>query len=820
VGNDPAANTAGNICSVATFPTTPLPWFSANSNVCGDYKKAGNTVNRVDEIKVVCQGDATGNLRVPYTLTYQQNTGGATCTGPADVKNDSPSKCNKGVATVSGDIKVFAGAWLDVTKQTRPGGQSQPFTFTATGPAGSKVIALTGATLSPTSTSGGTYHPATIDLASNSTSFTLQDGQTARVFINALGSAQTLTVVETAETGWDPTVSINCVATAGAPPLSSNNATRTMSADLSASNYAAACTITNTKRPTLTVSKTSLGDVGTFTFTGSNGWASQNISTATAGVPVAGTTQILTQNVATTLSETAVAGYRLAALSCSGLGAGGNASYDLVTRTVDLDAAAMAPGADVVCSFINQRQRTLSVSKSVTPLTDPGLFVLNADGSSSAAGGHGNSVNRVVDVGSSVNVSEVAGPGTDLANYSSSYSCNTTPVLAGSGTTAGFTMPNADIDCIFSNIRRSASLTLAKGLAAGNYRRRRHCHQYGLHQRRQLRAVDQHRQQHYDGGGVTVYAGESGSISESFSSGNPLNYNATLGCSGSAGLSGSTLTVAPEDTAIVCTYTNARRSASLVLRKTWIDAIPGDTVTVSSTGFLNNASSGAAVSTGNNTVTGAPVTVYAAESGSISESFSVGDPAAYTATLSCTGSSGLSGSTLTVSPDDTAIVCTYSNETLKPQLTLLKLLAVMSDPLNGTSNPKSIPGAIVSYTLRVTNSGPGTVDNNTLIITDPLPAQVELYVGDLGGPGGGGPVVFVNGSPSSGLSWTYTSLASLTDLLDFSNNNGATWTYVPVPDGAGFDPAVNRIRLRPAGIMNAAGGGNPYVEFVFRVRVK
>ncbi|MFN3587360.1 MAG: hypothetical protein ACK4UT_07640, partial [Moraxellaceae bacterium] len=155
-----------------------------------------------------------------------------------------------------------------------------------------------------------------------------------------------------------------------------------------------------------------------------------------------------------------------------------------------------------------------------------------------------------------------------------------------------------------------------------------------------------------------------------------------------------------------------------------------------------------------------------------------------------------------------------------PLLTTLKVSSVVSDPVNGNVFPKSIPGAIVAYTLRVTNSGPGAVDNNTLVITDPLPPQVELYVGDLGGPGGGGPVVFVNGSPSSGLSWTFTSLASLTDLLDFSNDNGATWTYVPVPDGAGFDPAVNRIRLRPAGIMNAAGGGNPYVEFVFRVRVK
>lgn len=155
-----------------------------------------------------------------------------------------------------------------------------------------------------------------------------------------------------------------------------------------------------------------------------------------------------------------------------------------------------------------------------------------------------------------------------------------------------------------------------------------------------------------------------------------------------------------------------------------------------------------------------------------------------------------------------------------PAIGILKLAGVISDPVNGGSFAKSLPGAIVAYTIRVTNTGPGTVDNNTMEVTDPLPPEVELYVGDLGGPGGGGPVFFINGSPDSGLSWTFTSLASATDHLDFSNNNGATWTYVPVPDANGFDANVNRIRLKPSGAMKAAGGGNPYVDFIFRVRVK
>ena len=153
----------------------------------------------------------------------------------------------------------------------------------------------------------------------------------------------------------------------------------------------------------------------------------------------------------------------------------------------------------------------------------------------------------------------------------------------------------------------------------------------------------------------------------------------------------------------------------------------------------------------------------------------------------------------------------------KPALLFLKTVAVTSDPVNGTTNPKNIPGAEVLYTLRITNTGPGTVDNNTLLITDPIPANTILFVGDLGATGSG-PVAFQQGTPTSGLTYTYSSLASLTDDLEFSNDNGATWTYVPT---APYDAAVNRIRLNPKGVLAGATGGlNPYLDLKFRVQVK
>ena len=152
-----------------------------------------------------------------------------------------------------------------------------------------------------------------------------------------------------------------------------------------------------------------------------------------------------------------------------------------------------------------------------------------------------------------------------------------------------------------------------------------------------------------------------------------------------------------------------------------------------------------------------------------------------------------------------------------PALTILKSVAVYSDPVNGTINPKNIPGSEVLYTLIVTNSGAGTVDNNTLVIIDPIPANTELFTGNLSG---GAPFVFVDGALSSGLTCTFTALNNFADCVDFSNNGGATWTYVP---NGGFDPAVTHIRFSPAGSMSGdavAGSPSPNFGLSFRVRVK
>jgi parallel beta-helix repeat protein len=155
-----------------------------------------------------------------------------------------------------------------------------------------------------------------------------------------------------------------------------------------------------------------------------------------------------------------------------------------------------------------------------------------------------------------------------------------------------------------------------------------------------------------------------------------------------------------------------------------------------------------------------------------------------------------------------------------PNIDLTRDVAVFSDPFNNTTNPKIIPGAVLDYTVTVTNQGLGGTDADTVIITNPVGDQNMLFVGDLAGAGSG-PVSFSDGSTASGLTCTFSSLDSDTDSISFSNNNGSTYTYTPTPDADGYDAAVTQMRVSPAGTFAASDGSNhPAFSLVFRVKVR
>jgi hypothetical protein len=162
---------------------------------------------------------------------------------------------------------------------------------------------------------------------------------------------------------------------------------------------------------------------------------------------------------------------------------------------------------------------------------------------------------------------------------------------------------------------------------------------------------------------------------------------------------------------------------------------------------------------------------------------------------------------------------TLTPETQPPLLVLQKSARTVFDPVNLGTNPKAVPGSFVDYTILASNYGAGEVDAESLVVTEPLPSTVALYVGDLGAPGGG-PVEFTDGvgGSASGLTLDYGGLADFGDDLEFSTD-GSNWNYEPVPDADGFDPAVSFVRVRPSGTLLGTTTAAPR-QFALRLRVR
>lgn len=186
----------------------------------------------------------------------------------------------------------------------------------------------------------------------------------------------------------------------------------------------------------------------------------------------------------------------------------------------------------------------------------------------------------------------------------------------------------------------------------------------------------------------------------------------------------------------------------------------------------------------------------------------------YTATIACTNATTGSttvlptsvGGAVNLRPGDT-ITCTITNTRRSAALLIVsKTSAVISDPANGTTNPKLIPGAIVEYTITVRNIGAGTVGSGSLNITDIMPAQMAFATGT--------PVTFTNGSPTSGLS-TFNAAT----MVSYSSAPGDAGPFTYTPTGA-FDANVRSIRITPAGTMAAATSPTIQPNFTIRFRAR
>lgn len=146
-------------------------------------------------------------------------------------------------------------------------------------------------------------------------------------------------------------------------------------------------------------------------------------------------------------------------------------------------------------------------------------------------------------------------------------------------------------------------------------------------------------------------------------------------------------------------------------------------------------------------------------------------------------------------------------------ITMVKTASTKSDPTNTLTAPRAIPGAIVEYKIALTGA---TSSASGIEFTDQVPPNTSFCLAgfDLSGA----PVVFTDTSflLSSGVGFPFTSIRNTTDNLDFSNNNGVTWSYQPTADADNCDSQITNIRVRFSGSL----GAGKTVQLQFRVRVR
>lgn len=456
------------------------------------------------------------------------------------------------------------------------------------------------------------------------------------------------------------------------------------------------CTYTNTQDGRIVVAKNTVNGDSTFDFTGA---VTGSITT------VGGSgTSTLTSDVAPgtyAVAETPTPGYTLTSSACSDGSAVG--------------AIAVAAGETVTCTFTNTRnQGTFVLRKVWGDGSNPGSTVdlsASANGQGPIATGIATSSTSpttttstamTVYSGQTVDFAE-AFTSADGTAYNSAVSCTgggTLSVNANnrSGSVAVGNAPG-NIVCTITNTPKVTGVALQKNWAANA----------NAGDNASLIAVNGPASDaassvapaapSFLGASnatdntafVSVVAGDTVTFSESLGAA-AANYTSTFDCPAAtndpvAGPNGTwTLAIAAADVAngdtIFCAFTNTRREVPLTIVKDWNAAIVGDAVALSATGSdTTPISFGSTAGAADETDTSGTFTVYAGETIDFAEVFTTGDAAAYATSFDCTGNASPEvGQTVTVSPADTAITCTFVNTRRSIDVIVAKDLVPSTDP--------------------------------------------------------------------------------------------------------------------------------------------
>ncbi len=145
-------------------------------------------------------------------------------------------------------------------------------------------------------------------------------------------------------------------------------------------------------------------------------------------------------------------------------------------------------------------------------------------------------------------------------------------------------------------------------------------------------------------------------------------------------------------------------------------------------------------------------------------------------------------------------------------LDIAKAVTTTWDPVNGASAPYSIPDATVEYRIAVENRGSRSPDTDSLTVTDDVPANLSLCV----------TTSCLTGAPVElDVSNSPVPPGVTVGIIEYSDDNGATFGYVPDPDTAGYDPDINAIRITLNGVFGSIStSGPPSFELVLGAKIQ
>jgi trimeric autotransporter adhesin len=145
-----------------------------------------------------------------------------------------------------------------------------------------------------------------------------------------------------------------------------------------------------------------------------------------------------------------------------------------------------------------------------------------------------------------------------------------------------------------------------------------------------------------------------------------------------------------------------------------------------------------------------------------------------------------------------------------PSLTIMKTVLISTDPIEGATRAKAIPGATAQYTITVINNGRGTVDGTSLVISDPVPTNTVMSLPAKP------PFTFTDGSTASGLS-----VGANDTSIVYSNNGGSTFVYTPACTRPCTDSAITNFKITLNGTMNGKTGASaPSFTISFNVVIQ